>query len=262
MQFLSDVYLRCPDCNGQRYRPEVLEVTLERDGRHLNVAHVLELTVSEAAQPVLPTMPTVSRALQPIVEVGLEYVRLGQPVPTLSGGEAQRLKLAGFWPKRRQRASRTSKTKAKTPGPTAGQQGHAVPVRRAHHRPALRRHRQTACARCASCSRPGHSLVVIEHNLDVIRASDWLIDLGPEGGEGGGLVVAEGTPEEVQQHPHQPHRPRLARLRRRHGSAPWRVYKRLPPTLRHRVGTGHCVRQCGPQRHPHCQRQRAQLART
>ena len=95
MQFLSDVYLRCPDCDGKRYRPEILEVTVERRGKSLNVADVLDLTVSEAAM-LFDADRDVIRALQPIVDVGLEYVKLGQPVPTLSGGEAQRLKLAGF----------------------------------------------------------------------------------------------------------------------------------------------------------------------
>ncbi|MDH4447583.1 MAG: excinuclease ABC subunit UvrA, partial [Acidovorax sp.] len=95
MQFLSDVYLRCPDCDGKRYRPEILEITIERGGRNLNVADVLALTVAEAAD-LFAGDRDVIRALQPIVDVGLEYVALGQPVPTLSGGEAQRLKLAGF----------------------------------------------------------------------------------------------------------------------------------------------------------------------
>ncbi|WP_348707634.1 excinuclease ABC subunit UvrA, partial [Acidovorax soli] len=95
MQFLSDVYLRCPDCDGKRYRPEILEITIERGGKALNVADVLALTVAEAAA-VFANDRDVIRALQPIVDVGLEYVALGQPVPTLSGGEAQRLKLAGF----------------------------------------------------------------------------------------------------------------------------------------------------------------------
>jgi excinuclease ABC subunit A len=101
MQFLSDVYLRCPDCDGKRYRPEILEITVERQPlgavhpRVMNVADVLDLTVSEAAA-IFANDREVIRALQPIVDVGLEYVKLGQPVPTLSGGEAQRLKLAGF----------------------------------------------------------------------------------------------------------------------------------------------------------------------
>ena len=95
MQFLSDVYLRCPDCDGKRYRPEILEITIERGGRSLNVADVLALTVAEAVG-LFANDRDVIRALQPIVAVGLQYVALGQPVPTPSGGEAQRLKLAGF----------------------------------------------------------------------------------------------------------------------------------------------------------------------
>jgi len=230
MQFLSDVYLRCPDCDGQRYRPEVLEVRIERarlvqavapagaasvhpsrqaDGvaaapassgttAHemvsMNVADVLDLTVSEAAQ-LFAGDRDVIRALQPIVDVGLEYVKLGQPVPTLSGGEAQRLKLAGFLAEAaksgsKATASRQAVAKKGTlflfDEPTTGLHFDDI----AKLMRALRRLLDA-----------GHSLVIIEHNLDVIRASDWLIDLGPEGGEGGGQVVAQGTPEEVRLHP-------------------------------------------------------------
>jgi excinuclease ABC subunit A len=101
MQFLSDVYLRCQDCQGERYRPEILEVKIERQDaqgqmQYLSVSQVLELTVSEAAQLFKSDPEVRCRALQPIVDVGLEYLKLGQPVPTLSGGESQRLKLAGY----------------------------------------------------------------------------------------------------------------------------------------------------------------------
>jgi excinuclease ABC subunit A len=208
MQFLSDVYLRCPDCDGQRYRPEVLEVRIERarllpgaDGTatahemvSMNVADVLNLTVSEAAQ-LFSGDRDVIRSLQPIVDVGLEYVKLGQPVPTLSGGEAQRLKLAGFLAEAaksgsKATASRQAVAKKGTlflfDEPTTGLHFDDI----AKLMRALRRLLDA-----------GHSLVIIEHNLDVIRASDWLIDLGPEGGEGGGCVVAQGTPEEVRLHP-------------------------------------------------------------
>jgi excinuclease ABC subunit A len=227
MQFLSDVYLRCPDCDGQRYRPEVLEVRIERarlvpaaksvgmaassSASHpgdvagatasgvaqahemvsMNVADVLNLTVSEAAQ-LFSGDREVIRVLQPIVDVGLEYVKLGQPVPTLSGGEAQRLKLAGFLAEaaKSSTASRQSVAKKGTlflfDEPTTGLHFDDI----AKLMRALRRLLDA-----------GHSLVIIEHNLDVIRASDWLIDLGPEGGEGGGQVVAQGTPEEVRLHP-------------------------------------------------------------
>ncbi len=195
MQFLSDVYLRCPDCDGKRYRPEILEVTIERQAlgavqpRVLNVADVLELTVSEAVQ-LFANDREVLRTLQPIVDVGLEYVKLGQPVPTLSGGESQRLKLAGFLA---EAASRRSPQPLATRGtlflfdePTTGLHFDDI----AKLMRALRKLLEA-----------GHSLVVIEHNLDVIRAADWLIDLGPEGGDAGGLLVAQGSPEHVKQHP-------------------------------------------------------------
>ncbi|PUE54012.1 excinuclease ABC subunit UvrA [Limnohabitans parvus] len=196
MQFLSDVYLRCPDCDGKRYRPEILEITVERQAmgqaqpRHLNVADVLDLTVSEAAA-LFAQDRDVIRALQPIVDVGLEYVKLGQPVPTLSGGEAQRLKLAGFLAEAAKSASKSRQSLARKgtlflfDEPTTGLHFDDI----AKLMRALRKLLEA-----------GHSLIVIEHNLDVIRASDWLIDLGPEGGYAGGLIVAEGTPEDVRQH--------------------------------------------------------------
>lgn len=190
MQFLSDVYLRCPDCDGKRYRPEILEITIERGGRTLNVADVLALTVAEAAA-VFANDRDVIRALQPIVDVGLEYVALGQPVPTLSGGEAQRLKLAGFLAEAAKTASKSRQAVARKgtlflfDEPTTGL--HFDDIAKL-----MRALRKLIDA--------GHSLIVIEHNLDVIRASDWLIDLGPEGGDAGGLIVAEGTPEDVRAH--------------------------------------------------------------
>ena len=205
MQFLSDVYLRCPDCDGKRYRPEILEVMIERKAigqltaRLMNVSDVLELTVSEAVQ-VFAQDREVIRALQPIVDVGLEYVKLGQPVPTLSGGEAQRLKLAGYLAEASKAGSKTMSASRqalalRNPGrgtlflfdePTTGL--HFDDIAKL-----MRALRKLIDA--------GNSLIVIEHNLDVIRSSDWLIDLGPEGGEGGGLLVAEGTPESVREHP-------------------------------------------------------------
>ncbi|MDB5914942.1 MAG: uvrA2, partial [Ramlibacter sp.] len=197
MQFLSDVYLRCPDCDGKRYRPEIMEVTIERQPvgaiapRRLNVADVLDLTVSEAAS-LFANDRDVIRALQPIVDVGLEYVKLGQPVPTLSGGESQRLKLAGFLAEAARTASNTRQGVARKgtlfmfDEPTTGL--HFDDISKLMR--ALRKLLEA-----------GNSLIVIEHNLDVIRAADWLVDLGPEGGDGGGLVVAEGPPEEVKLHP-------------------------------------------------------------
>ncbi|WP_169801564.1 excinuclease ABC subunit UvrA [Hydrogenophaga palleronii] len=190
MQFLSDVYLRCPDCDGKRYRPEILEVMIRRGERSLNVADVLELTVSEAAG-LFAGDREVIRVLQPIVDVGLEYVKLGQPVPTLSGGEAQRLKLAGFLAEAAKGGSASHQAVARKgtlflfDEPTTGL--HFDDIAKL-----MRSLRKLLDA--------GHSLVVIEHNLDVIRAADWLIDLGPEGGDAGGLVVAEGPPEAVREH--------------------------------------------------------------
>ena len=203
MQFLSDVYLRCQDCNGQRYRPEILEVRVERKkpsgaasaltptSVFLNVADVLDLTVGEALE-IFANDREVVRTLQPIVDVGLDYVKLGQPVPTLSGGEAQRLKLAGFLAEAA-KAKTSSKQSIAKKGvlflfdePTTGLHFDDI----AKLMRAMRR-----------LLEDGNSLIVIEHNLDVIRASDWLIDLGPEGGDAGGLLVAEGTPEEVRLHP-------------------------------------------------------------
>jgi excinuclease ABC subunit A len=202
MQFLSDVYLRCPDCDGKRYRPEILEITIERplriksagpvpSVRHLNVADVLNLTVSEAAM-LFEHDREVIRGLQPIIDVGLDYVKLGQPVPTLSGGEAQRLKLAGFLADAAKSASASRQAVARRgtlfmfDEPTTGLHFDDI----AKLMRALRKLLDV-----------GHSLIVIEHNLDVIRASDWLIDLGPEGGDEGGEVVAFGTPDDVRQHP-------------------------------------------------------------
>ena len=288
MQFLSDVYLRCPDCDGKRYRPEILEVTIERSAsqgaemrlaeaaltrsargvsdsadvprpgqspdllldlakpqvhatsdtprtpldragksgaemgsdpnsgyigrqnhnritdlgsdpvsavpvkatRHLNVADVLDLTVSEAAD-LFKHDREVIRALQPIMDVGLDYVKLGQPVPTLSGGEAQRLKLAGFLADAAKSSTASRQALARKgvlfmfDEPTTGLHFDDI----AKLMRALRKLQDA-----------GHSLLVIEHNLDVIRAADWLIDLGPEGGDAGGEVVAYGTPEEVMLH--------------------------------------------------------------
>ncbi|MBP7573212.1 MAG: excinuclease ABC subunit A, partial [Rhodoferax sp.] len=210
MQFLSDVYLRCPDCDGKRYRPEILEVTIERRVPQglssdevragslagpvrtlsMNVADVLQLTVSEAAA-IFASDRDVIRALQPIVDVGLEYVKLGQPVPTLSGGEAQRLKLAGFLAEAAKSTSASRQAVARRgtlfmfDEPTTGL--HFDDIAKL-----MRAMRKLLDA--------GHSLLVIEHNLDVIRASDWLVDLGPEGGDAGGEIVAVGTPEDVQRH--------------------------------------------------------------
>ncbi|MCG3111087.1 MAG: excinuclease ABC subunit UvrA [Candidatus Manganitrophus sp. SB1] len=186
MQFLSDVYLRCPDCDGRRYRPEVLEVKVApsnapEKGALKSIADVLEMTVSEALAFFAGDVE-VARSLEPLQAVGLDYLRLGQPVPTLSGGEAQRLKLAGFL--------------AEAHGGKAGETGLLF----LFDEPTTGLHFHDIAKLLGAFRRllaEGHSLVVIEHNLDVIRASDWIIDLGPEGGDAGGEIVCAGTPEEV-----------------------------------------------------------------
>jgi excinuclease ABC subunit A len=188
MQFLSDVYLRCPDCNGRRYRDEVLEIKREgTNGRRASIADVLEMTVTEALEFFRDSREVAAR-LAPLSDVGLEYVTLGQPVPTLSGGEAQRLKLAGHLAEAGSVLSSTTH-KGKLflfDEPTTGL--HFQDVAKL-----LTAFRKLLAA--------GHSLLVIEHNLDVIRASDWIVDLGPEGGERGGRIVCTGTPEEVRANP-------------------------------------------------------------
>jgi len=190
MQFLSDVYLRCPDCDGKRFRPEVLEVRLEHLGRSASVADVLDMTVSEALD-FFRGLREVQHALAPLLDVGLEYVKLGQPVPTLSGGEAQRLKLAGHLAQAACSGISTARVAKKGSlflfdEPTTGL--HFDDIARL-----MRAFRKLLAA--------GHTLLIIEHNLDVIRAADWLIDLGPEGGDAGGELVACGTPAQVMQHP-------------------------------------------------------------
>ncbi|HEV2229899.1 MAG TPA: excinuclease ABC subunit UvrA [Steroidobacteraceae bacterium] len=184
MQFLSDVYLRCPDCNGRRYRDEVLDIRREgADGRRASIAEVLDMTVTEAGAFFADAVEVAAR-LTPLADVGLEYLKLGQPVPTLSGGEAQRLKLAGHLAEAGSVLSSTTH-KGKLflfDEPTTGL--HFEDVAKL-----LKAFRKLLAA--------GHSLLVIEHNLDVIGAADWIIDLGPEGGERGGEIVCAGTPAEV-----------------------------------------------------------------
>jgi excinuclease ABC subunit A len=193
MQFLSDVYLRCPDCNGKRFRPEVLEVALTRGKQALSVADALDLTVSRALACFADDRKVVS-TLQPLADVGLEYLKLGQPVPTLSGGEAQRLKIAGFL------AEAAKNSAAPEPiGSKLARKGSLLlfdePTTGLHFDDVARLMRALRKLLAA-----GHSLVVIEHNLDVIRSADWIIDLGPEGGDAGGEIVIAGTPREVMAH--------------------------------------------------------------
>ncbi|CAH1746498.1 Excinuclease ABC subunit A [Thauera humireducens] len=197
MQFLSDVWLRCPDCDGKRYRPEVLE--LKWNG--LSVADVLELTVHEALD-VFREHPKAIAALAPLADVGLDYLRLGQPVPTLSGGEAQRLKLAGHLAEASQkktvRKARVVDNFVENSGSTS-----EPGLLFLFDEPTTGLHFEDVATLLGAFDKllqAGHSLIVIEHNLDVIAASDWIIDLGPEGGDGGGAIVVEGPPEVVRTH--------------------------------------------------------------
>jgi excinuclease ABC subunit A len=189
MQFLSDVYLRCEHCDGSRYRAETLEIRIRgANGRRAHIAEVLAMTASEALS-FFADVPAVLARLAPLVDVGLDYVRLGQPVPTLSGGEAQRLKLAGHLAEVALPAGRARTRQARATGmgkllifdePTTGL--HFEDIARLVHA-------------FGKLLQAGHSLLVVEHNLDLIRAADWIIDLGPEGGERGGELIATGTPE-------------------------------------------------------------------
>ena len=172
MHFLPDVYVPCDVCKGQRYNRETLEIRF----RGKNIHEVLEMTVEEALR-FFQNVPGVAGKLQTLVDVGLSYLRLGQNATTLSGGEAQRVKLARELAKRA-----TGRTLYILDEPTTGLHFHDV----AQLLDVLHRLRDE-----------GNTIVVIEHNLDVIKTADWVIDLGPEGGEGGGTLVAAGTPYQL-----------------------------------------------------------------
>jgi len=183
MQFLSDVYLRCSECNGSRYRLETQEVRHPGpNGRSASIADVLEMTVTEALT-FFANDPELAIRLAPLADVGLDYLKLGQPVPTLSGGEAQRLKLAGFLAESAEGGG-TGKLFL-FDEPTTGL--HFEDIAKL-----LKSFRKLLDA--------GHSLFVIEHNLDVIRSAEWIIDLGPDGGDHGGELIACGTPAQIEHH--------------------------------------------------------------
>jgi excinuclease ABC subunit A len=172
MNFLPDVYVPCEECHGARYNRETLEVHYK--GK--SIAEVLDMPIEEALEFFAP-VPAIARHLQTLVDVGLGYVRMGQSAPTLSGGEAQRVKLAAELQKRS-----TGRTVYVLDEPTTGL--HFEDIRK-------------LLGVLHSLVDKGNTVIVIEHNLDVIKSADWLIDMGPEGGSGGGQVVTEGTPEEV-----------------------------------------------------------------
>ena len=176
MQFLPDVYVPCEVCHGQRYNRETLEIAY----KGASIAQVLDMTVDEAAR-FFQNIPKIRRKLETLHDVGLGYVRLGQPATTLSGGEAQRIKLAKELSRRA-----TGRTLYILDEPTTGL--HAADVERLLQ----------VLSRLVD---HGNTIAVIEHNLDVIKSADWIIDLGPDGGDGGGTIVAEGTPETVAANP-------------------------------------------------------------
>lgn len=172
MQFLADVYVTCESCNGARYNREALEI--EFKGK--NIAQVLDMTVEEALK-FFENIPNLKNKLSVLNEVGLSYIRIGQPAPTLSGGEAQRIKLATELSKRQ-----TGQTVYILDEPTTGL--HFADIERL----------LTILRKLVNF---GNTVIIIEHNLDVIKNADWLIDMGPEGGDGGGKVIAEGSPKDL-----------------------------------------------------------------
>jgi excinuclease ABC subunit A len=176
MNFLPDVYVPCEVCKGARYNRDTLDITFK--GK--NIAEVLDMPCEEAVS-FFENQPNIARHMQTLCDVGLGYVRLGQPATTLSGGEAQRVKLSAELSKRS-----TGKTVYVLDEPTTGL--HFEDIRRLLN----------VLSRLVD---HGNTVLVIEHNLDVVKTADWVIDMGPEGGSGGGLVVCEGTPEQVAQHP-------------------------------------------------------------
>ena len=172
MHFLPDVYVVCDECKGRRYNREALEIKY----KNKTISDVLDMTVEQAAE-FFDSVPAIARKLTTLVEVGLGYIRLGQPATTFSGGEAQRIKLATELSKRS-----TGKTMYILDEPTTGL--HSADVKR-------------LLGILQQLVEGGNTMIIIEHNLDVIKSADYIIDMGPEGGAGGGTVVASGTPEQI-----------------------------------------------------------------
>ena len=195
MDFLADVWVTCPVCEGRRFNRETLQVRFK--GK--NIHDVLEMDVQEALEH-FTNVPKIRAMLQTLHDVGLDYLKLGQPVAD---------------PLRRRGPAHQAGPRAVPP-----QHRHdALHPRRADHRPALRRHPASCCKCCTASSTAGNTVVVIEHNLDVIKTADWIIDLGPEGGGGGGEVVCAGTPEEVADCEHRSPGRRCASARGRSSDA-------------------------------------------
>ena len=172
MHFLPDVYVTCPVCHGRRYNREALEIKY----KNKDISEVLNMTIDEAVE-FFENIPSIAPKLKTLQEVGLGYIRLGQPATTFSGGEAQRIKLATELSRRS-----TGKTLYILDEPTTGLHTHDV---------------KRLLEILNRLVDGGNSMIIIEHNLHVIKSADWIIDMGPEGGQNGGLVVAEGTPEDL-----------------------------------------------------------------
>ena len=172
MHFLPDVYVKCPACHGKRYNREALEVKY----KNKDISEVLDMTIDDAVE-FFASIPTIKSKLQTIQQVGLGYIKLGQPATTFSGGEAQRIKIATELSRRS-----TGRTLYILDEPTTGL--HTEDVKK-------------LLSILNQLVDGGNSMIIIEHNLHVIKSADWLIDMGPEGGQNGGQIIAEGTPEDI-----------------------------------------------------------------
>jgi excinuclease ABC subunit A len=176
MQFLPDVFVTCESCEGKRYNREALEITF----KDKNISQVLDMTIEEALT-FFANIPQIKNKISVLNDVGLGYIKLGQSATTLSGGEAQRIKLSSELSKRQ-----TGKTVYILDEPTTGL--HFADIER-------------LLKILRTLSNLGNTVIIIEHNLDVIKNTDWIIDLGPEGGQGGGQIIAEGTPKDIAANP-------------------------------------------------------------
>lgn len=174
---MADIFLTCEDCHGQRFKPEILEVTY----KDKNIAQTLDLTIEEALQ-FFSEKSTIIQKLKPLADVGLGYVKLGQSSNSLSGGEAQRVKLAYFLG--RGNASSSEHILFIFDEPTTGLHFHDI---------------QKLLKALNALVEKGNSVLIIEHNMEIIKSADWVVDLGPEGGENGGNVCFAGTPEQMAQ---------------------------------------------------------------
>ncbi len=224
MQFLSDVYTSCPECQGSRFRQEILEVTY----RGRSIRGVLDLTVTEAIEFFKDT-PEIESGLRPLGAVGLDYVRLGQPLTTLSGGESQRLKLAAHMAR-----ARKSGTLFIFDEPTTGLHFHDI---------------EKLLWSFNELTDQGHSIVVIEHNMDVVKCADHIIDLGPEGGDAGGEIIAVGTPEEIARNDRSHTGRYLKPYLKKDGASPFAPVLEKSPAAPPADGAGNAIQIVGAKEH-------------